>query len=680
MTSSDAPAWTLARLPRFSGLDYASLPAQLDALIASHRARVDELTRDPEAASWDTVVAPMEVLGDELHRFFSPVSHLHNVADEDALREPYNACVEALSAWGSELAQHAGLFRCYEAIRASEAFEGFDAARRAVIEHALRDFRLGGVDLPADAQARIMGLKVELAKLGTRFEEHVLDATQAFRLDVDDEARLEGLPESVVALARQNAERAGRDGWTLTLDYPCYVPAMTYLEDRTLRETLYEAFVTRASDAGPDAGRFDNTDVIAEILDKRQALARELGFESYAALSLATKMAPSTDEVLRFLDELAEKAKPAAERELSELETFARESLSLHTLEPWDVAWASEKLKLARYRLSQEELKPYFPVDRVIDGLFTVASRLFGITIEPHEGVETWHPDVRFYAIRDDAGEPRGYFYFDLYARERKRSGAWMDDCLTRWSVPGRVQLPVAYLTCNFTPPVTGRPTLLTHDEVITLFHEFGHGLHHMLTRVGRPAVAGINGVPWDAVELPSQFLENWCWEREALDVIATRHDSGETLPAELYERLLATKRFQAAMQLVRQLEFALFDFHVHLGLDEGRSAQDVLDAVRARVAVVKPPRYNRFQHSFSHIFAGGYAAGYYSYKWAEVLSADAFSLFEERGVFDTETGRRFRAEILENGGAEDAMVLFERFRGRKPSVEPLLRQAGLHA
>lgn len=680
MNTSDAPDWTLARLPRFSGIDYARLPDDLDALIAQHRERIAAITADPETARWETVVEPMEAMGDELHRFFSPVSHLHNVADDDALREPYNACIERISAWGSELAQHPGLFRCYETIRASGDFERFDAARRAVIEHALRDFRLGGVALPEAAQARVKTLKVELATLGTRFEEHVLDATQAYRLDVDDENRLAGLPESALALARQNAERAGRDGWTLTLDYPCYLPAMTWLDDRTLRRSLYEAFVTRASEQGPNGGEYDNTPIIEQILDKRQALARELGFANYAELSLATKMAPSTDEVLRFLGELADKAKPAAEHEVAELRAFARDELGLDALEPWDVAWASEKLKLARYRLSQEEIKPYFPVTRVIEGLFAVAGRLFGLEFEAHDGVETWHSDVRFYAIRDSGGEARGFFYLDLYARERKRSGAWMDDCLTRWQAPGQVQLPVAYLTCNFTPPVTGRPTLLTHDEVITLFHEFGHGLHHMLTRVDRPAVAGINGVPWDAVELPSQFLENWCWEREALDVIAGHHETGEPLPEDLYERLIATKRFQAAMQLVRQLEFALFDFTVHLGLGSGETVQDVLDRVRERVAVIVPPAWNRFQHSFSHVFAGGYAAGYYSYKWAEVLSADAFSLFEERGVFDEQTGRRFLNEILENGGAEDAMVLFERFRGRKPSVEPLLRHAGLAA
>ena len=680
MNDEKAGPFTLARLPRFAGMDYASFPQRLRSLLDSHRGRIDSLTADPDAATWHRVAAPMEALADELQRFFSPIAHFHNVVDDEVMREPYKACVSLISEYTSELAQHALLFRCYERIQANPDFEAFDLAQKKVITNALRDFHLGGVALPAEQQDRVTALKVDLAQLGTHFAENVLDATQSFKLNIDDEDRLGGLPESVVALARQNAERDDAPGWTLTLDLPCYVPAITRLDDRELRHTLYKAYSTRASAEGPDAGRFDNTAIMASILSKRQELAHILGFDNYAAYSLATKMASSTNAVLEFLGELVEKASPNAEREFDELGEFARQRFGIEKLQAWDMGYCAEKLKQDRFDLSQEDLKPYFPLSHVIDGMFAVVAQLFDIGFDAIDDVETWHPDVRFFAIRDTDGLPLGYFYLDLYAREKKRPGAWMDECLVRWHDGSNAQLPVAFLNCNFTPPVANRPSLLTHDDVITLFHEFGHGLHHMLTRIDRLAVAGINGVPWDAVELPSQFLENWCWEREALDIISRHHETGASLPDELYERLNASKRFHAAMQLVRQLEFALFDFQLHIEFEPGTDIQSLIERVRQRVAVVEPPSYNRFQHSFSHIFAGGYAAGYYSYKWAEVLSADAFSLFEEEGIFNREMGKRFRSIILENGGAEDAMTLFERFRGRKSRVAPLLRQAGLNA
>jgi oligopeptidase A len=459
---------------------------------------------------------------------------------------------------------------------------------------------------------------------------------------------------------------------------PCFVPAMANLADRELRRQLYEAYTTRASECGPQAGSHDNSKVMHDLLAHRQELARLLGFENFAAFSLATKMAPSPDAVVAFLEDLGRQARPAAQREFDELSAFARAVLGLDAVEAWDVGYCSEQLRRHRYQLNQEELRPYFPLPRVRAGLFDIASRLFGLRFERVSGVECWHPDVEFHALCDAQGETRGYFYLDLYARAGKRPGAWMDDCLTRWQHNSETQLPVAYLNCNFTPPQGEHPSLLTHDEVTTLFHEFGHGLHHMLTTVGRPAVAGINGVPWDAVELPSQFLENWCWEREALDLLAGHFESGEPLPQFLFDRLNATRHFQAAMQMVRQLEFALFDFRLHRDYAPGCDIQAVLDGVRAQVSVVKPPRWNRFQHSFSHIFAGGYAAGYYSYKWAEVLSADAFARFTEEGIFNAATGQAFRDSILANGGAEDAQVLFRRFRGRDPEVAALLRQAGL--
>ena len=672
--------FTLTRLPQFASLEFDTLEDRLETLLAQHRARIGGITADPQIAGWQQVAEPMETMADELHRFFSPVSHLHNVADEDAIREPYKACIALISEYGSELAQNKSLFQAYEQLHSSTEFNQYNNAQKKVIANALRDFRLGGVDLPDPEQKRIKALKVELAELQTRFEENVLDATQAFKLQVDDEDKLDGLPASVIALARQNASREDTTGWILTLDFPCYMPAMMRLNDRELRRTLYEAYCTRASDQGPNAATLDNSEVMTAILEKRQALAHTLGFANYAELSLATKMAPSTTAVIDFLDDLAQKARPAAERELHELKEFSAAHLNITDIKAWDIGYCAEKLKQHRYGLSQEDLKPYFPEAQVVSGMFEVAGQLFNIAIDEIDDVDTWHPDVRFFAVREVGGGILGYFYLDLYSRERKRPGAWMDECLIRWRHHSNAQLPVAYLTCNFTPPVTAEPTLLTHDEVSTLFHEFGHGLHHMLTTVDRPAVAGINGVPWDAVELPSQLLENWCWERGALDIISAHHETGAALPDELYERLIETKRFQAAMQMVRQLEFALFDFLVHIEFDTDTDIQALLDDIRHRVAVVTPPAYNRFQHSFSHIFAGGYAAGYYSYKWAEVLSADAFSLFEEEGVFDRETGLKFRSIVLENGGAEDAMTLFERFRGRAPSVEPLLRQAGLNA
>jgi len=670
---------TLTRLPHFAGIDVSTVVARLDALLAAQRSRLAALT-STDASEWDAIVTPMEEMADELHRFFGPVSHLHNVADNEALRAVYTECVSRVSAFAAELEQNAGLCAAYQRLRAQPGFPQFDNARRRLVDNALRDFRLGGVDLPEQTKARVTTLKVELAQLAARFEDNVLDATQSHVIDVNDEARLTGLPASTLAMARRKAEEAGQDGWRLTLDLPCYVPAMSNLADRALRRELYEAYTTRASDRGPQAGSHDNTQVMHDLLARRQELARLLGFENFAALSLATKMAPSPDAVVAFLEDLGRQARPAAQREFEELQAFARAELGLDTVEAWDVGYCAEQLRRHRYQLNQEELRPYLPLPRVRAGLFDITARLFGVRFERVDGVETWHPDVEFHALIDAAGETRGYFYLDLYARAGKRSGAWMDDCLTRWQHGGETQLPVAYLNCNFTPPQGERPSLLTHDEVTTLFHEFGHGLHHMLTTVGRPAVAGINGVPWDAVELPSQFLENWCWEREALDLISGHFDTGEPLPQWLFERLNATRHFQAAMQMVRQLEFALFDFRVHRDYTPGCDIQAVLDGVRAQVSVVTPPTWNRFQHSFSHIFAGGYAAGYYSYKWAEVLSADAFERFTEEGIFNAATGHAFRDSILANGGAEDALALFRRFRGRDPEVAALLRQAGLLA
>ena len=669
--------YTLTRLPRFSAIDHATLVGTLDALIMAQRQRIADLT-EHATVDWDSFVAPLEVMADDLHRLFGPVSHLHNVADTSALRAVYSECIERVSAFGAELEQNAGLCAAYQRLRASPEFANFDRARQQVVDHALRDFRLGGVDLPDASKTRVMTIKVELAQLAARFEENVLDATQGFTLVVADKKRLAGLPASLIEQARDRALRATQSGWQLTLDPPCYVPAMTNLDDRELRHTLYQAYVTRASDQGPQAGLHDNSRVMIELLGKRQELAQILGFNNYAELSLATKMAPSPTAVIGFLEDLARQARPAAQREFAELSTFAREQLGLTDLAAWDIAYCAEQLRRHRYQLNQEELRPYFPLPRVRAGLFEIVGRLFGISFSVIDRAETWAPEVEVHAVHDSDGSTLGMFYLDLYARTGKRGGAWMDDCLNRWEQADATQLPVAYLNCNFTPPSAERPSLLTHDEVTTLFHEFGHGLHHLLTTIGRPAVAGINGVAWDAVELPSQFLENWCWERAALDLLSGHHDTGESLPTAMFERLTAARQFNAGMQMVRQLELALFDFRLHCEFVAGFDVQALLDQVRNQVAVVKPPPWNRFQQSFSHIFAGGYAAGYYSYKWAEVLSADAFARFADEGIFNHMTGLAFRQTVLANGGAEDALRLFRRFRGRDPDIGALLQQAGL--
>ena len=672
------PLLSMDGLPPFSKIRPEHVEPAIDFLLADNRRRIESLLDRLEAPTWDALVAPIEEWEDRLSRAWSPVGHLNAVMNNEALRSAYNACLPKLSDYATEMGQNERLFRAYQAVAESAA--ALDEGQRKVLENALRDFHLSGIDLPPEQKARFKVISQELSQLTSKFEENLLDATNAWSKQVTDESELAGLPPSAKDLARQTAEQRDLQGWLLTLEFPSYYPVLTYADDRALRRELYEAYHTRASERGPHAGQFDNTAAMERILALRHELAQLLGFANYAERSLAKKMARSTADVVAFLEDLARRSRPQAEREMAELTAFARERDGLEALEAWDVAYYSEKLREQRYDFSQEEVRPYFPATRVVPGLFAVAERLFGVTIREVGGVDVWHPDVRFYEIRDPAGELRGQFYLDLYARPKKRGGAWMDDCRGRLRHGDRLQTPVAYLTCNFTPPVGGKPSLLTHDEVETLFHEFGHGLHHMLTRVDYPPVAGINGVAWDAVELPSQFLENWCWEREALDLIAGHFETGAPIPDDLYGRMKAAKNFQSAMQMVRQLEFALFDFRLHLGYDPARGGRiyETLDAVRRAVAVVRYPEFNRMPHGFSHIFAGGYAAGYYSYKWAEVLSADAFSLFEERGVFDPDTGRSFRENILERGGSRDAMDLFVAFRGREPRIDALLRHSGI--
>ena len=670
-------------LPPFADIRADHVVPAVDTLLDESREAIDRLAQQSATTppTWENFAAPLEAVNDRLSQAWSPVSHLNGTMNTPELRDAYQACLEKLSAFGTWVGQHEGLFKGWQALKESESWPTLTAAQQRTVDNALRDFRLAGVDLPADKKARYGEIQSRLSTLSNQFSNNVLDATQAWHKDIQDREALAGVPESALETLKALADAKGVEGYRITLDFPSFFPIVSYADSRELREEVYTAFVTRASDQGPNAGKFDNAPILEEILTLRQELARLLGFDTYADYSLTTKMADSPAQVLDFLEDLARRAKPQAQEEFAELSAYARDELGIETLKPWDVAYASEKLREARYAISQEQLRPYFPAPRVVDGLFQVVERLYGVQVTEDSSAPSDHDDVRFFRITEQ-GTPIAGFYLDLYAREGKRGGAWMADCRVRRKTENGVQLPVAFLTCNFTAPVGGKPALLTHDEVTTLFHEFGHGLHHMLTKQEVADVSGINGVAWDAVELPSQFMENYCWEREGLDLLAKHVDTGEPLPDVLFERLQAAKNFQSAMGMVRQIEFSLFDLRLHHEL-EAPSASDVqalLDDVRRQTSVVPVVDFNRFQNSFSHIFAGGYAAGYYSYKWAEVLSADAWSAFEEAGIFDPTTGQRFREEILEQGGARDAAELFRAFRGREPSVEPLLRHSGIRA
>lgn len=674
----DNPLLEESALPAFSRIRPEHVEPAIDALLADGRSLVERLTANDSAASWETFVQPIEEEDDRLARAWSPVSHLNAVMSSDALRAAYNACLPKLSEYATEIGHNETIFRRYEQVLETDAL---DSAQQRMLSNALRDMRLAGVDLDPEAKTRFKELSRDVSRLSAKFEENLLDATNAWHKQITDSKQLEGLPESAMELARHLAEQRGLEGWLLTLDLPSYLPVMKHAHSDALRREVYEAYTTRASDQGPHAGQWDNRPVIEELLALRHEQARLLGFQNFAEMSLAPKMARDTDEVMGFLEQLATRAIPQAHREVDALSAFARENGGPEELNAWDLPYWSERLRQQRYAISDEEIKPYFALDRVLQGLFGIAERLFAVLIQPAPGeAETWQTDVRFYKVRDANGASLASFFLDPFARQKKRGGAWMDTCTNRLISASRRQLPTAHLVCNFTPPVSGRPTFLTHDEVQTLFHEFGHGLHHMLTKVDYPAVAGINGVPWDAVELPSQFLENWCWEREALDLFARHWDTDEPLPEDLYRRLRAARTFHSALQTVRQLELALFDFRLHLEYDpaQGSRLEPLLDEVRDWLTPIKPPAFNRFANSFSHIFAGGYAAGYYSYKWAELLSADAFSLFEERGIFDPESGRAFREQILERGGAADPIDLYRRFRGRQPTIDALLRHSGI--
>ncbi|EMN4469431.1 oligopeptidase A [Aeromonas hydrophila] len=675
------PLLTMDSLPPFSQIQPDQVQPAVTQAIADCKQKISDVLAQRDPHTWDSLIAPLEEVNDRLARIWSPVSHLNSVLNSEALRAAHDACLPLLSEFQTYVGQHEGLYQAYRELAESDDFPLLSGAQRKEIQNTLRDFRLSGIGLPAEAQQRYGEIQARLSELASRFSNNVLDATQGWSKLVTDEAELAGLPQSAQAAARQLAELKGKEGWLFTLDIPSYLPVMMYADNRALRAELYEAFTTRASDQGPNAGKWDNSAIMTELLALRRELAQLLGFANYAELSLATKMADKPEQVVNFLTDLAAKSLPQGKAELEEIRAFAAEQHGQSELAAWDLAYYAEKLKQHKFSISDEQLRPYFPASKVVKGLFEVVKRVFGMKVRERLGIDTWHPDVRFYDIFDAEDELRGSFYLDLYAREHKQGGAWMDVCLgRRYRQDGSLQKPVAYLTCNFNGPVDGKPALFTHNEVVTLFHEFGHGIHHMLTRIDVAGVAGINGVAWDAVELPSQFLENWCWESEALAFISGHHETGEPLPADLLEKMLTARNFQAAMQMLRQLEFALFDFRLHQEFDPASADQipALLDEVRSQVAVMTPPAFNRFQHSFSHIFAGGYAAGYYSYKWAEVLSADAFSRFEEEGIFNPATGQSFLKNILEKGGSKEPMELFRAFRGREPQVDALLRHSGI--
>lgn len=672
------PLLSNSSLPLFSQIKPEHVLPAIKETLNNCRKTIESVLEQNSEYTWDNLVQPIDEMDEKFSRAWSPVSHLNSVKNSPELREAYEACLPLLSQYSTWVGQHKPLYNAYKQLKDSKHFENLSKAQKKVINNALRDFELSGIGLADDKQKRYGEIVAKLSELSSQYSNNVLDATMGWSKLITNIEDLSGMPESALAAAKEQAKAKEQDGWLLTLDIPSYLPVMTYCDNRDLRFELYQAYNTRASDQGPNAGKWDNTELIKQIISLRAELAQLLGFDTYADKSLATKMAETVTQVTAFLTDLATKAKPQGEKELTELKRYAYEYFGASDIKPWDIAYYSEKQKQHLYTINDEELRPYFPEDRVISGLFEVVRRIFGITAKQRHDVEVWAPEVKFYDLYNANGELKGSFYLDLYAREHKRGGAWMDDCIGKMRfADGHIQKPVAYLTCNFNRPIGDKPALFTHNEVTTLFHEFGHGLHHMLTEIDVSSVAGINGVPWDAVELPSQFLENWCWQPEALEFISGHYQTGEPLPQEMLEKMLDSKNFQAALFILRQLEFGLFDFKLHS--EKTPDILETLKQVREQVAVVPTVDWGRFPHAFSHIFAGGYAAGYYSYLWAEVLSADAFSRFEEEGIFNANTGNAFLDNILSQGGSDEPMTLFKNFRGREPQLEALLRHYGIH-
>ncbi|WP_423063285.1 oligopeptidase A [Candidiatus Paracoxiella cheracis] len=674
-------AETQMPLPLFSTINPVEIEPRLDHILQANRQHVQQILQQGDHFTWENLMQPLEDLEDELNEFWEPIAHLNAVVNSPELRDAYNASLPKITEYYTELSHNQELYEAISSIGHELEYQRLNSAQRKVIDNELRDFKLSGIALPAAKKQRFAELCKQLSQLCSKFEENVLDATQGWTKHITDEKKLAGLPEHAIAAAKQTAEQRQKEGWLFTLEIPSYFAVVTYAESRAFREEMYRAYTTRASDQGPTAKQWDNTEIMQDILKYRLELARLLDFNNFAEYSLATKMVKQPQQALDFLYQLVEASLPKAREEFTELSEFAAKELGIANLEAHDVIFASEKLRQHRYAISQEELRPYFPEPQVLEGLFAIVKRLFNVRIEERKDADVWHPDVRCFALYDAKNELRSYFYFDLYARENKRGGAWMDDARPRRRLGnGELQLPIACVTCNFNPPVGSDPALFSHIDVVTLLHEFGHALQHMLTKIDYADVSGISGVPWDAVEVASQFLENWAWEKESLDLLAKHYKTGEPLPDELYQKMRKAQNFQAAILMMRQLQFALFDMRLHLEFDsrQEKQMQSILDEVRAQLQVIPVPAYNRFQHSFSHIFAGGYAAGYYSYKWAEVMASDAFSLFEEKGIFDQQTAQYFLTYILEPGGSEEPAKLFKAFRGREPKVDALLKHCGI--
>jgi len=674
-----SPLLKIKDLPAFKKIKPEHIEPALDHLLEKARALTKELLADNSDYSWDNLILPLEEMDNEIERMWSPISHMNGVVNTPELRDAYTACLPKLSEYSTEMGQNKTLFDALQQIQDKQNALGLDSAQQKSLENSLKGFRLSGVDLPEEKKQKFATISKELSTLTSKYSDNVLDATNAWTKQIKDVSELAGLPETAIEQAAEAAKQREHSDWLLTLDFPSYYAVMTYADNQDLREEVYRAYSTRASDQGSDS-KLDNSKNMGKILQLRQEKAKLLGFSSYANLSLDTKMAESPEQVLEFLNELGEKSLPFAKKEIKELTEFANNELGLSNLQAWDIGYVSEKLKQQRYAISDEDLKPYFPVDKVLAGLFKLVEKLYNISIKQNTSVESWNDEVRFYEIFDDNNALKARFYLDLYARQHKRGGAWMADFCSRFKSSSGMQTPVAFMVCNSAPPAGGKPALFTHDEVITLFHEFGHGLHHMMTQVDYLDISGISGVEWDAVELPSQFMENWCWQREALELFAEHFETGEKLPDELFDKMQAARHFQSAMGMVRQLEFSIFDMSIYddINVDSAEQIQAILDETRKKIAVITPPSFNRFQHGFSHIFAGGYSAGYYSYKWAEVLSADAFERFEEEGLFNPIVGKSFLTEILEMGGSRSAMESFKAFRGREPKVDALLKHSGL--
>ena len=674
------PLLHFSGLPKFNEVKAEHVSPAIEFLLQEARGTIEQLANSEQAPTWTNFASKLEDMEEKLSRAWSQVGHLNAVVNNPELREAYNDNLSKLTDFYADLGQDERLYAKFRNLRTSPAFESLTVSQKKIVENELRDFRLGGAELPEAQKIRFKEIQEALSKLSSKFEENVLDNTNDYALYIEDENRLSGIPDDVLQAAAEAAKADKKAGWKFTLHFPSYLPVLQYGHDRELRETLYRAYATRASEFGKP--EWDNTPLIAEILKLRQEAAQLLGFKNYAELSVETKMAESAAQVEEFLQDLANKAKPYALKDKIELEEYAAK-LGITDMQAWDVAYVSEKLREEKYAFSDLEVKQYFPENKVLAGLFKVVETIFDIHVTKSKA-PVWHETASFYDIKDHQGNLIGQFYLDLYARNHKRGGAWMDEAITRRMAEGKLTTPVAFLTCNFSAPVGGKPALFTHDEVLTMFHEFGHGLHHMLTQVDDYSVSGIKGVEWDAVELPSQFMENFCWEWDVLRHMTAHVDTGEQLPRSLFDKMVAAKNFQAGMQTVRQIEFSLFDIRLHSAFDPhgNQSALDLIESVRDEVAVVRPPSWNRFPNNFTHIFSGGYAAGYYSYKWAEVLSADAYSMFEEEdgGVLSSTTGKRYWQEILAQGGSRSALESFTAFRGRVPNVDALLRHNGMSA